>query len=152
MAPYALAIEFTPAILKQIICDIPLARYAEALGPDRFTLTEMIAHLADFDEIFLDRMVIAHERPGSYVEGIDETQRAIEKHYSIRDLYHELDVFANRRRDTVDFLRGLNDEDYQHHFEHSERGRLTIQDQLNMLSGHDLYHIHQATQYLNCPR
>jgi uncharacterized damage-inducible protein DinB len=148
MAPYALAIALTPAALRRIICDVPSHRHAEPVEPGRFTLVEMVAHLADFEEVWLDRIVIAYERPGSDVQGIDETERAILKHYSTRNLHHELDVFENRRRDTVEFVKSLAEDDWQKHFMHSGLGRMTICDQMTMLLGHDIYHLEQASQYL----
>lgn len=148
MAPYSLAIEFTPAALRHIIDCVPQERHGEQLSPDRFTLTEMVAHLADWEDIFLDRMRLAQEAPGSRIEVYDEGARAVEKHYETRDLQHELDVFENRRRDTLEFLRNLPEEDLAKTFQHPQRGTMTIRDQQMMLLGHDLYHLEQATQYL----
>jgi uncharacterized damage-inducible protein DinB len=143
-----MAIELTPTTLRRLIDCVPHERYGEAVAPDRFSLTEMVAHLADWEDVFLDRMRLAHEAPGSPVELHDEGERAIEKHYSTRDLQHELDVFENRRRDTVDFLNTLAPADWKKTFQHPERGPLTIQDQVTMLLGHDLYHLEQTSQYL----
>jgi len=148
MAPYSLAIEYTPAALRQIVDCVPNEKYSLQLSPDRFSLTEMVAHMADWEDLFLDRMRLAHEAPGSRVEVYDEGARAVEKHYGTRDLQHELDVFENRRRDTLDFLKSLTEEDFAKTFEHPQRGTMTIRDQHFMLLGHDLYHLEQASQYL----
>jgi len=148
MVPYSLAIEFTPAALRQIIDCVPVEKYSLQLSPDRFSLTEMVAHLADWETLFLDRMVIALEAPGSTVTVYDEGDRAVEKHYASRDLQHELDVFENRRRDTLDFLKGLTDAQLSQTFIHPQRGVMSIKDQQTMLLGHDIYHLEQATQYL----
>ena len=148
MAPYSFAIEHTPTILRRLLDDVRPERYAERLAEDRFTLVEMVAHMADWEDLFLDRMRLAYEQPGSTVLLYDEGQRAIEKRYAERDIQHELDVFENRRRDTVDFLRNLAPDDWGRIFVHPERGELTIQDQVTMLLGHDLYHVEQVTQYL----
>lgn len=148
MPPYILAIEYTPSALRRIIDCVHHERYAEKLDADRFSLLEMVAHMADAEDILLNRMRLAHEAPGSTVEPFDEGQRAIEKHYSTRDLQHELDVFENRRRDTLDFLEGLAPEEWSKAFQHPERGTMTIQDQVTMLLGHDLYHLEQASHYL----
>lgn len=148
MAQYNLAIEFTPSALRNIVDCVPSERFSERHEEDRFNLTEMVAHLADWEVLFLDRMTLANEQPGVAVEAIDETQRAIDKHYSTRDIQHELDVFENRRRDTLTFLRALAPEDWTKTFIHSERGEMTIADQVTMLLGHDLYHLEQASAYL----
>lgn len=148
MVAYSLAIEFTPAALRQVVDCVPPERFPLQLSPDRFSLTEMVAHLADWETLFLDRMVLALETPGATIETYDEGARAVEKEYSTRNLQHELDVFENRRRDTLSFLKDLSDEQLSQTFIHPERGTMSIKDQLMMLLGHDIYHLEQATQYL----
>ncbi len=146
--PYNLAIEFTPTTLRHIIDCVPIERYHEKFDADRFNLTEMVAHLADWEVLFLDRMVVALETPGATVVGYDEGERAIEKHYATRDLQHELDVFENRRRDTLEFIAALTPEDWEKAFVHPEHGPRSIRDQITLLLGHDLYHLEQASHYL----
>lgn len=148
MGPYSLAIELTPSALRRIVDCVRVDKLQEKIEEDRFSLTEMVAHLADWEDIFLDRMRLAHEHPGSTVVAYDEGERAVEKHYATRDIQHELDVFENRRRDTVDFLRSLCPDDLRKSFRHPERGDVSIEEALTMLLGHDLYHLEQATHFL----
>lgn len=148
MTRYSLAIELTPRALFRIIDCVQPARYAERLTEDRFTLLEMVAHLSDMEDVFLERMRLAMRKPGSTVEPVDETKRAVEKRYAERDIHHELDVFDNRRRDTMDFLRGLSPEEWKLHVVHPEFGDMTIEDLTHFVLGHDLYHLEQAAQYL----
>ena len=146
--PYNLAIEFTPITLRRMVDCVPIDRYGEKFDAERFNLTEMVAHLADWEVLFLDRMVVAFETPGATVVGYDEGQRAIDKHYATRDLQHELDVFENRRRDTLEFIRSLAPEDWEKSFIHPDAGPRSIRDQITLLLGHDLYHLEQASHYL----
>lgn len=147
-APYALAIEFTPSTLRRIIDCVSQDRYAEPLEAGRFSLIEMVAHIADGEDVFLDRMRTAKEFPGTTVEFYDMDQRAADKAYAQRNLQHELDVFENRRRDTLDFLKNLEEGDWQKTFIHPQRGELSIENQVTMLLGHDLYHLEQASHYI----
>lgn len=148
MPPYHLAIELTPATLRRLIDCIPTERFGDRVAPDRFSLTEMVAHMADWEDLFLDRMRLAQEHPGSRIEVYDEGARAEEKQYATRDLQHELAVFENRRRDTLDFLKNLDPSEMSKTFMHPQRGEMTISDQAIMLLGHDLYHLDQTSQYL----
>lgn len=148
MVPYSLAIEHTPTILRRILADVRMDRYSERLAEDRFSLVEMVAHMADWEDIVLERLRSAQEHPGSPVENFDIEARAKEKGYAERNLQHELDVLENRRRDTLDFLQNLPAEDWNKTFTHPERGEVTIQGQVSMMVGHDLYHIEQATEYM----
>lgn len=127
--------------------EVPPGRASEHIVEDRFNLVEVIAHLADWEQILLDRITLAVEKPGSTIEVYDESARAIEKHYATRDIHHELEVFANRRRDTVAYVESLTPEQLESPFIHPENGPLTVSQYLAWISGHDLYHIEQATWY-----
>jgi uncharacterized damage-inducible protein DinB len=148
MNAYLLALRHTPTILERILDDVPADRFGERVSDDRFTLLEMVCHLADFEDVYLERMRAALKTDGVEVPDIDEGERAVEKKYDCRDLQKELTVFANRRRDTVTFLEELSDEQLGHAFTKEGMGRVTIKEYLAILSGHDLYHLEQATWYL----
>ncbi len=148
MNAYLLALRHTPTIMERILDDVPADRHVERVAEDRFTLLEMVCHLADFEDVYLERMRAALKQDGVEVADVDEGQRAIDKKYDGRDLHQELVVFGNRRRDTVDFLEGLSDENLSRAFTKEGLGRVTIREYLAILSGHDLYHLEQATWYL----
>ena len=148
MNAYLLALRHTPAILERIVDVIPAERQGERSSEDRFSLLEMVCHLADFEDIYLERMRAALSNDGVEVPDVDEGARAVEKRYAERDLRQELSVFANRRRDTIDFLEGLSDEDLGRSFTKAGMGRVTIGEYLALLAGHDLYHLDQASWHL----
>lgn len=145
---YAYQLAQTPEILTRIIDCVRPEHFNEKLGDDRFTLGEMVAHLADSEDIFLDRMRLAVEKPGGSIVPFDVDERAKEKHYDTRDLVHELQVFANRRRDTMTFLQELCADDHKKFFVHPESGATTVDQLAAFMMGHDLYHIGQASEYL----
>jgi uncharacterized damage-inducible protein DinB len=142
------ALECAPSAFFHIIDDVRSERYHDRVEADRFDLVEMVAHIADIEDTFLDRMRLAHEQPGAAVQGFDPTERASEKHYASRDLHHELEVYRNRRNDTLDFLRNLQPGEEDRTILHSEWGELTIAQIAQSLAFHDLYHLEQASRYL----
>jgi uncharacterized damage-inducible protein DinB len=148
MELYIVALSLTPATLTRIIDQVKPDRYSDRLPVDRFSLSEMVAHIADCEEVFQDRMRLAHEHPGSHVEGFDPDERARTHHYADKDLHHELVVFENRRRDTVDFLKSLQGEDWSKTVKHSQWGEMTIAVMASIIIGHDVYHLDQASQYM----
>lgn len=148
MKGYLSSLKNTPKTLVNIVDQVKPDRYNDHTEPDRFNLRELIAHLADFDDIFLDRLRLAHESPGATVTSFDPDARATEKHYSTRDVHHELDVFENRRRNLCDFLVGLSDEDWKKQFHHPELGDVSIESYANIILAHDLSHVSHATSYL----
>ena len=145
---YYLQIENTPSTLIRMVDAIRPDLYDTSLEGDRFTLKEVIAHLADLEQTWLDRITTAIEFPGKTVEDFDEAGRAIEHKYAEKDIHHELEVFDNRRRDTVDYLLRLADDDWANTITHPEKGEMTILEIVQYITGHDLYHVHQVSQYL----
>lgn len=148
MKAYLNSLENTPKTLVNIVDQVKPDKYHEVTDPDRFNLSEMVAHLADFDDIFLDRLRLAHEAPGATVESFDPEARAREKHYEAKDIHHELDVFQNRRRDLVDFLGTLTPADWKKQFHHPDLGDTTIDEYANIIMAHDLSHLAHATSYM----
>jgi uncharacterized damage-inducible protein DinB len=148
MKGYLSSLVNTPKTLVNIVDQVKPDHYNDHTDPERFTLRELIAHLADFDDVFLDRLRLAHESPGASVGSIDPDARASEKNYATRDVHHELDVFENRRRDLVEFLTSLSPEDWQKKFHHPDLGDVTIESYANIILAHDLSHVSHATSYL----
>ena len=148
MNAYLLALRYTPTILARILDDVPAERYGDRVAEDRFSLIEMVCHLAEFENVVLDRMRAAQKSDGVAVPDWDEGAQAVEKRYAERDLHRELDVFASRRRDTVTFLEELPEHETTRAFTKDGLGRLTIREYLAVVSGHDLVHLEQASWYL----
>lgn len=148
MKGYLSSLKNTPKTLVNLVDQVKPDHYDDHTDPARFTLRELIAHLADFDDVFLDRLRLAHESPGASVVSLDPDERAREKHYATRDVHHELDVFENRRRDLVDFLAGISPEDWQKKFHHPDLGDVTIESYANIILAHDLSHVSHASSYL----
>ena len=119
-----------------------------SLTPEKFSLREVIAHLADLEETWLNRITSAVEYPGKEVENFDEDQRAIDHKYSAKDIHHELEVFDNRRRDTVAYLSGLAEDDWSSTITHPTHGSMSVLEIVMYIVGHDMYHVHQVSQYL----
>ncbi len=147
MNPYLLkSIEFGPIVLRKVVASIPESRWDEA-QPDRFTLREAVAHLADFEPIFRARMEWVLSEPGVTITPYDEEQLAIDHDYAAQDLQANLDKFAHERSLTATFLRGLTIEEFATPYVHPQLGPLVLEDQANMLLGHDLYHIEHAMTF-----
>lgn len=148
MNAYLLALRHTPTILQRIVDEVPAERHDERVADDRFTLLEMVCHLADFEDVFLERMRAALKMDGIEVPDVDEGQRAVDKRYGERNAREEMQVFANRRRDLIAFVEERTDEELLLAFTKEGLGRMTIKEYVAAISGHDLYHLEQASAYL----
>ena len=142
------ALELSPSAFFHVIDDVRPEKYRDRIAPDRFDLVETIAHLADLEDLVLERMRLACEHPGSTCVEIDPDARAMEKRYAERDLHHELDVFRNRRNDTLDFLANLPAGEETKSIVHPAYGEISIEYIAHSMLAHDMYHLEQASQYL----
>ena len=111
--------------------------------PDRFSFREVVAHLADWEPIMLDRIKAAVEKPGSTIEAYDEVQWAIEHDYAHQYPREKLERFLTARKETIEYVRNIPREKMGNTVEHPERGTLTAADIAHTLVCHDLYHIVQ---------
>jgi len=149
MHPYLFpGLELAPKAFERLVAMIPEKRYDERTDPDRFTLREAMAHLADWEPIFLERIQAGVDNPGSQIFGMDETVRAAEKNYESWDVKESLRIFAEARGQTIRYLRTLSEPQWQTTVTHNEKGPLTAYDQATMMNGHDIYHFEHATQFL----
>ncbi|MBC8065775.1 MAG: DinB family protein [Chlorobia bacterium] len=142
-------LEFGPRIVEGLVAQIPAGRYNEKTNPDRFTLREAVAHLADWEPILRSRIAKAIAEPEASIQGIDEGLRAEEMGYKDLDVKVQLVTFATERGITIAYLRSLAAEDWSKAITHNEKGRQTVSDQANQLLGHDLYHIDHLMEFFH---
>lgn len=147
--PYLVPVlPFTPEILERLFKALPAEALDEA-EPGRFSPREVIAHMADWEPILLARLHQTVDQPGSTLEIWDEGQMALDHNYAGSDPGEQLRLFADRRKDTVGYLKNLAADDWQKRVTHPERGELSVYDQATMILGHDIYHIEQVSALLS---
>lgn len=142
------ALRLAPSTIAQLFRQIPESEQDRALGPDRFTPREVLAHLADFEPVWRERVEAGVVSSGSPVESRDEDQMAIEGRYSETNPWEQLELFAKRREEMVRFLEHLPDDRLQHTVVHSQLGEMKVMEIAYLVQGHDAYHIQQLTAYL----
>jgi uncharacterized damage-inducible protein DinB len=149
MNPYLLRSALLgPEAIERILRHIPENRFDEALDPERFTIREVVAHLADWEPIFRGRMEQVLATPGTTIEVFEEGERAISQRYHETDVWERLATWRAERLKTAELLNDLDDEALRTQMVHPENGVMTVGDTANMLAGHDLYHVSQLVEYL----
>lgn len=150
MAPYLLRVlEFGPATLEKLVAQISPDRYDEALAEDRFTLREVIAHMADSEPIFRARIEAVIANPGMTITPFDPDDRALSADFAHMDVKATLQLFIEERAATAKLVRALPREAFSTPYRHPEMGDLKVEDQVGMLVFHDLYHVEQVAAYLS---
>ena len=122
--------------------------YDERLAPDRFTLREVVAHLADLEPVIKWRMELALSSPGAEIPNWDQDAEALAKNYSTWEVPATLELFANERAKTVELFESLSDEETRMPLQHPILGVISIFDIASFTLGHDCYHFEQVSHYL----
>lgn len=134
-----------PKAIRVLMRELHPSKLDQPTHEGRFTPREIIAHLADWEPILLTRMQQTKNQPGSTIVAYDEGELAIEHKYSEKDWNTEANRYIALRTETKKWLETLTPGDWKLSATHTERGPMTLEDQANLLLGHDLYHIEQLS-------
>jgi uncharacterized damage-inducible protein DinB len=144
------ALNATPEVLEAFLKPLPAddPRWDKRPDPDRFTLREIVAHLADWDPIFTERMEKTVNEELPYIPDRDEGQVALDHDYAHQDPHAALARFRTSRAATVLFLSGLADSDWSRSAVKEIHGPVTLERQAVLILAHDGYHMEQVVQWL----
>ena len=123
--------------------------YDRRPDPERFTLREVAAHLADWDEVFLRRMMQTRDDEMPTLQSLDEGRIAIDRNYAQADPRQSLERWRANRANLVAFLQSLSPEQWARVGSHTELGPITLTAQAVLVGAHDGYHREQTVSYLS---
>jgi len=142
---YVLAgLDGTPDVLEALVSALPESKWDNRPDPERFTLREMVAHLADWEPIWLERARRIVEENHPTLPSYDEGQLAIDHDYAHQSLPANLVRFREGRAANIAFLSSVVEEVWERTATREGLGELTLAGQTAMILGHDGYHTHQA--------
>jgi uncharacterized damage-inducible protein DinB len=130
-----------PALLRRSVQQVSNGQHRQHPIPDKWSIQEVVCHLADFETIYSDRMkrVLAEDNPELPAACPDAFATTL--HYSQRNTYEELNVIAAVRSQTSRLLNSLNLECFQRTGVHSEDGPLTLETLLERIVEHIPHHL-----------
>jgi len=116
--------------------------------PDRWSVSEIIAHLADAEIVGSYRIRLILGSPGAAIAAYDQDNWVVSGHYDKRDPRQSLEQFRVLREANLALLASLDRRQWQQFGMHSERGRESIEHIARMFAGHDLNHLQQIEKIL----
>lgn len=138
-------LEATPLALERILEGFEA--WDDRLAPDRFSAREMIAHLADWEEIWRERIRRTVEEDCPSLPDMDEGAIALERNYATQDPIDNLQRFAGGRALLVEYLRPLPIETWTRTCVREGLGLLDCIQLVGIILGHDGYHVKQALDF-----
>jgi hypothetical protein len=135
--------------LYRLIKGVPAAKLRERLAPGKWSISEIVAHLADSEIVLGFRMRQILAVPGTPIAAVDQDDWVTSGHYEKRDTRKSVEHFGAFREANLHLLKSLTPEQWKHHGMHSARGRETIDQIVRIYAGHDLNHLQQIERILS---
>jgi len=136
----------TAAALEQLTDGVSPADLRRRPSPDRWSIGEIVAHLADAEIVIGYRLRLMLGSPGTSIVAYDQERWASSGHYDVRDPRKSVELFRVLRAANLALLESLDAEQWAHCGVHSERGPESVEDVVRMTAGHDLNHLRQIEQ------
>jgi hypothetical protein len=134
--------------LSQLINGVSIAELQRRPAPEKWSVSEIIAHLADGEIVAAFRMRFILGSPGSPVVAYDQDKWVTSGHYDKRDAKKSVELFRLLRQANLALLDSLTPEQWTQYGIHSERGQESIEHIVRMFAGHDINHLQQIERIL----
>ena len=112
--------------------------------PTKWSIAEVIAHLADVEIVAGWRMRSVIGENGITIQPFDQDQWASAFNYRNRDAKRSLEVFRVLRENNLAMLKEIAPETWDNYGMHLERGKESIAHLARMFAGHDTNHVLQV--------
>ena len=133
----------TAGKLKKLIQGLTPKQLKWKPEPGKWSVAEILAHLADAEIVGSWRMRLIAGASGTTVQPYDQDVWASLFQYGKRDAKQSLEVFRVLRENNLAMLKALPRESWDKFGMHAERGKETITHVVRMFAGHDTNHVKQ---------
>jgi uncharacterized damage-inducible protein DinB len=137
-----------PATLQHLLRNAPAEALDRRPDPDRFTIREVVAHLADWDAVWMERFTKLIHEENPFLPGYDEGRLAIEHDYANSSVEEQLARLAAGREELTTLLQNLSPTQWQRSGTHAEWKHITVETLAVLVLGHDSHHVLQVVQWL----
>lgn len=134
--------------LQQLTKGVDRKRLTRRPASDKWSVTEILAHLADAELVLGWRLRSILGSSGTTVQAFDQDVWAKTFNYAKRDPKASLEVFKVLRDNNLALLKTIPVELWENYGLHSERGKETVTHLVKMYAGHDLNHLQQIEAIL----
>ena len=138
----------TPELLAQLIAGYPEADLHKRPEAGKWSVAELLAHLADAEIAASWRYRQMIEHNGAPLPPYDQNLWSTLGSNASRNAVDSLQLFRLLREANVRLFEKLTDEQWGSHGVHAERGEMSVRDLMEQIAGHDLNHMEQIRNIL----
>ena len=121
-------------------------------GPGKWSIAEIMAHLADSEIVIGWRLRQVLSNNGIPLQAYDQDAWATTFDYAHRDPKESLEVYRVLREANLALLKAAPRQLWENYGVHQERGNESIGHMVRMIAGHDLNHLQQVERILKGTR
>jgi hypothetical protein len=137
-----------PRIAAELIARVPEQALRLRPFPDKWSVGEIIAHLAEDELVSSWRYRQMIENSGCALPGFDQDEWARLGDYASWKPSDALDLFRLLREANLRMLNQLTSDEWERLGVHGERGKFTVRDLARHMAGHDINHLNQIRAIL----
>jgi len=137
-----------PAVIRDMISALSEAVLAKPEAPGKWSVREVIGHLADSELVvgWRTRMIMAVDQPE--LVGVDQDVWAKRLRYNDIDAQRSLATYTALRAWNLLVFENATAEELERYGVHSERGNESIAHIIRLYAGHDILHQNQIARIL----
>ena len=137
-----------PAKLARLLKGVTGAKARKRPAPGKWSIAEIVAHLADAELVGGYRIRAVLGAPGCPIIGFDQDVWVNALHYDKRTPQKSFEQYRALREANLALLKTLTPNQWKHEGIHNERGAESIGTIVRMFAGHDLNHFQQIERIL----
>ena len=138
----------TPKKIERLIDGVSASKLRKRSAPDKWSVAEIVAHLADAEIVVGWRVRLILGAPGTPIQAFDQDSWVAALHYDKRSPRESLAQLRALREANLALYKSLSAEQWRHYGMHSERGQESVEHIVRLMAGHDLNHLRQIEQIL----
>ena len=138
----------TPRVVAELIKGVSREELRRKPAPGKWSVSEIVAHLAEDEIVQVWRYRQMIENPGVALAGFDQDKWAQFGDYGSREIEDSLQLFRLLRESNVAMFSRLSEKEWQSNGVHGERGPMTVRSLFEHMAGHDLNHLEQIKRIL----
>jgi hypothetical protein len=138
-----------PATLAALLATVPPALWTRRPAPRKWSIQEIVAHLADDELVGAYRIRLILADPGTAIQAFDQDRWAETGRYAATDPWQALALFRALREANLALWHRLTPDEWERAGVHAERGVESIRDIATYYAGHDLNHFAQIQAILD---
>jgi hypothetical protein len=132
-----------PAVLAELIEGLSAEDLGHRPAPGKWSIREIVAHLADDELVGAYRIRLILSAPGTAIQAFDQDVWARTGRYRTRDVTDSLVLYRTLRFANLELLQSLTAQEWDLFGVHAERGIESLRDIASYYAGHDINHFRQ---------